>query len=214
LQTGVILYYIVMPSRNRLKIYVPEGYYHIYNRGVEKRLIFQDDADYQVFLNLLKRYLDGAPHKDASGRQYEWLHDRLELLAYCLLPNHYHLLIYVHDELAMTRLLRGAITSYTGYFNKKYQRVGPLFQDRYKASHILNDAYLQHISRYIHLNPKDWQQWEYSSLPYYLGHKKAGWLQPQRMLEVFQGDDYLEFVRDYRDHKQMLEEIKLELADY
>lgn len=203
-----------MSSRNRLKTYVPEAYYHIYNRGVERRVIFQDDDDYRVFLNLLKRYLDGEPAKDRSGREYDSLHKRLELLGYCLQPNHYHLIIYVHDAEAMTRLFRGVNTAYTKYFNKKYTRIGPLFQDRYKASHILNDAYLVHISRYVHLNPKNWRGWPYSSLPYYLGQKSAGWVRPGRLLDLFEGDDYLNFIEDYRDAKKVMDEVKAELADY
>lgn len=203
-----------MSSRNRIKIYIPEAYYHIYNRGVERRIIFQDDDDYRVFLNLLKRYLDNEPASDRSGREYDWLHKRLELLGYCLQPNHYHLMVYVHDAQAMTRLFRGVNTAYTKYFNKKNDRIGPLFQDRYKASHILNDAYLVHISRYVHLNPKNWRDWPYSSLPYYLGQKNAGWVRPQRLLDLFEGDNYLNFIEDYQDAKKVMDEVKSELADY
>lgn len=203
-----------MSSRNRIKIYVPEAYYHVYNRGVERRVIFQDDDDYHVFLNLLKRYLDKEPAKDPSGREYDTLYGRLELLSYCLQPNHYHLLIYVHDAEAMTRLFRGVNTAYTKYFNKKYNRIGPLFQDRYKASHILGDSYLLHISRYIHLNPRDWRKWPYSSLDYYLSRKNAGWVHPQRLLQLFEGNSYLSFVEDYQDVKKVMDDVKAELADY
>ncbi|MGH7237985.1 MAG: transposase, partial [Candidatus Saccharimonadales bacterium] len=132
-----------------------------------------DEGDYAVFLNLLKRYLDDRPARDSSGRPYDWLHDDLDLAAFCLMPNHFHLLIYQTKSEAMTRLLRGVATSYTTYFNKKHNRIGPLFQDRFKASMILRDDYLQHISRYIHLNPKNYKSWEFSSLPYYLGVKQA-----------------------------------------
>ncbi len=204
----------LMPSKNRLKVYVPDAYYHVYNRGVEKRKIFIDDEDYRVFLNLLKRYLDHEPKLDKSGRQYDHLYGRVELLTYCLMPNHFHLLIYVHDATAMQRLFRGVATSYTGYFNKKYQRVGPLFQDRYKASMILNDSYLLHISRYIHLNPKAWRSWAYSSLPYYLGDKKSSWILPKRITDLFNDKaEYLEFVSDYEGYKESLDDIKGELAN-
>src|ERR1043166_5683188 len=127
---------LCMASRNLEKIYLEESVYHIYNRGINKRRIFLEDVDYAVFLNLLKRYLDKEPTKDRKGREYEWLHNRIELLAFCLMPNHFHLLLYQKDPEAMTRLLRGVCTSYTGYFNKKYKRMGPLFQDRFKASLI------------------------------------------------------------------------------
>lgn len=203
-----------MVSRNRIKQYVNESYYHVYNRGVAKRVIFKDEDDYAVFLNLLKRYLDNTPEKDSSGREYDWLHHEIELLAFCLMPNHYHLLLYAKDASAMTRLLRGVATSYSIYFNKKYERVGPLFQDRFKASWILQDSYLSHVSRYIHLNPKQWRSWEFSSLPYFIGKKSAAWVRPQRIMELFEGEDYLAFVSDYVSYKKELDELKYVLADY
>lgn len=202
-----------MPSRNVLKVYVADGYYHIYNRGVNKQDIFIDNDDYRVFLNLFKRYLDDWPHKDKNGREYEWLHDQIILTAYCLMPNHFHLLIMQKKSNMMTQLLRNVCTSYTRYFNKKYKRVGPLFQSRYKASYITNDSYLQHISRYIHLNPKNYKNWDYSSYKYYLGKAKTAWINPQPILDLFEGDSYYSFVTDYEDHKKMLDEIKAELAD-
>lgn len=202
-----------MPSRNRIKLYVTESYYHIYNRGVNKRIIFKEDKDYAVFLNLLKRYLSNEPIKDKSGRLYESMYGRIELLAFCLMPNHFHLLMYQKDAMAMTELLHKVATSYTGYFNKKYKRSGPLFQDRFKASQISLDEYLIHVSRYIHLNPERYLQWEYSSLPYYLENRKAEWIKPGQVTSLFEGDNYLSFLKDYEEHKKMLNEIKDQLAD-
>src|SRR3972149_4852723 len=167
-----------MPSPNLEKIYLAESFYHIYNRGVNKQPIFLDSKDYAVFLNLLKRYLDSKLTEDKNGREYENLHEKLELVAFCLMPTHFHLFVFQHTPEAMTRLLRGVGTSYTGYFNKKYRRSGPLFTDRFKASIINNDAYLIHISRYIHLNPLSFRNYEWSSLPYYLGKKQADWVNP------------------------------------
>lgn len=201
-----------MPARNRVKCYAAGAYYHVYNRGVEKRRIFMDEDDYAVYLNLLKRYLSPQPTKDSSGRLYDSLHDEAELLAYCLMPNHFHLLFYQINETAITRLIQRVNTTYTMYFNKKYQRVGHLFQDCYKASLILHESYLLHISRYIHLNPKSWRSWPYSSLPYYLGRAQSGWVRPERLLEAFQKDDYFGYVADYEESKAVLDEIKTELA--
>lgn len=202
-----------MPSRNRVKDYVPDSYYHIYNRGVNKRTIFKDTQDYAVFLNLLKRYLSKEPQKDKNGREYDSLFGDMELLAFCLMPTHYHLLIYQYQPKAMTALIRRIGTTYSTYFNKKYSRVGPLFQERFKASRIINDNYLLHISRYIHLNPEEYKNWEFSSLPYYLGNKKADWMVPGKIIELFEGDDYSEFLADYEDSKRILDEIKEELAN-
>lgn len=202
-----------MPSRNRIKEYAPESFYHVYNRGLNKRVIFKDAKDYAVFLNLLKRYLSGEPIKDNNGRLYESMHGRVELLAFVLMPNHFHLLLYQKDAEAMTKLMHKVTTSYTTYFNKRHKRSGPLFQDRFKASHIYIDEYLQHVSRYIHLNPPGYLQYEYSSLPYYRGLRQADWVRPGRVMELFDGDDYLRFLKDYQNHKMMLDEIKNLLAN-
>ncbi|MES2971870.1 MAG: transposase [Patescibacteria group bacterium] len=180
---------------------------------MNKRRIFLDDQDYAVFLNLLKRYLDTKPVEDEKGREYEWLHDRMELLAFVLMPNHWHMLVFQEDAQAITRLLMGVGTSYTTYFNKKYKRIGPLFQDRYKASHITQDNYLLHISRYIHLNPKNYKSWEFSSLSYYNSNKTAGWMRPERILELFEGKDYMSFVADYEEQREIMDKLKYELAN-
>ncbi|MGH7237130.1 MAG: transposase [Candidatus Saccharimonadales bacterium] len=185
----------------------------MYNRGVNKRKIFLDSEDYAVFLSLLKRYLDERPSKDYKGRQYPWLHNDIKLLAFCLMPNHFHFLVYQKDETSVRQLLKNVCGSYTIYFNKKYRRVGPLFQDRFKASMILRDDYLQHISRYIHLNPRYYKDWEFSSLPYYLDKKRASWIDPKPILELFDSPkDYETFTSDYEAQKAILDEIKQELA--
>ena len=203
-----------MPGRNTLKEYVEESYYHVYNRGVAKQTIFHDERDYSVFLSLLKRYLNDVPASDFAGRTYEWLHPRLELLSFCLMPNHFHLLVYQEDKDAMQRLMRGVCTSYTQYYNRRYKRVGPLFQSRYKASRITTDAYLLHITRYIHLNPREYKTWEFSSLPYFLNDKQAGWVRPRRILELFEGTSYKSFVEDYAEYETLLDITKQELASY
>ncbi len=203
-----------MASRNALKVDIAEQYYHVYNRGVEKRVIFMDDTDYAVFLNLLKRYLDDRPHKDLKGIDYPWLHKKIELLSFCLMPNHFHLLFYQVEAGSMATLIQAVCSSYTKYFNKKYKRVGPLFQGVYKASLIYDDAYVQHISRYIHLNPSNYKNWQYSSLPYYLGIRKAKWVMPDRMLEMFKNiKEYELFLNYYEEQKEIMDELKYSLAD-
>lgn len=204
-----------MPSRNVIKHDVAGGYYHIYSRGVDKRQIFIDSKDYTIFLNLLKRYLSKQAVKDRDGVTYPHLYGRLEVLSYCLMPNHFHLFIYQDEKMAMQRLMRGVMTSYSKYFNKKYARRGPLFESRYKAVLVTDQSYVEHISRYIHLNPKDWQNYPYSSLPYLLGELSAEWVVPRKVSEQFSSKkEYLNFLKDYEDHKRILDEIKSGLADH
>ncbi len=214
MEIEILLYSSTMASRNSRKIYLENTHYHVYNRGVNKQAIFLDDEDYAVFLNLFKRYLSRSPQKDAKGREYPWLYNDIELLAFCLMPNHFHLLVYQMEEDSLKQLLKNVCGSYTAYFNKKYQRVGPLFQDRFKAVIINDDMYLHHISRYIHLNPKSYLDWPYSSLSYYLGIRSAEWVHPVRILELFDSNqsEYLKFVKDYEGQKEILDEIKAQLA--
>jgi putative transposase len=203
----------VMPSRNTEKIYAEDAYYHIYNRGVNKRIIFKDEQDYIVFLSLLKRHLGSELQKDRLGREYPNYHKEIKLLAFCLMPNHFHLLVFQSDKNAITKLLRSVCTAYTMYFNRKHKRVGHLFQGRFKASMITDDLYLQHISRYIHLNPKAFRSWRFSSLPYYLNEKAASWIDPSFIQGLFTDDNYLNFLQDYQEHQWMISEIKSQLAN-
>jgi len=204
-----------MPARNTEREYAPQSYYHLYNRGVEKRKIFLDEDDYVMFLGLLKKYLSKENPTDKYGRLSGTYYGKLELLAYCLMPNHFHLLMYVEDEAKdITELMRRVCTSYTMYFNKKYTRVGHLFQGRFKASKISDESYLLHISRYIHMNPKDYKSWKFSSLPYYLDGWNAEWVKPAKIQQLFSTtDEYHGFLKDYEGEREALSELKYELAD-
>jgi putative transposase len=137
----------------------PEEYYHIYNRGVEKRKVFLDHKDYDRFLELLYLCNGIKPIviRDIS-RKDRFLLDVGEKLvsigAYVLMPNHFHLLARQNDdENGVTEFLRKVTTGYTMYFNKKYERVGPLFQGVFKAEHVDSDEYLKYLYSYLHLNP-------------------------------------------------------------
>lgn len=203
-----------MPSRNTVKEYAAGEFYHVYNRGVEKRLIFIDDNDYVVFIGLLKKYLTGEDENKTHRHKFTNLSGEVELLAYCLMPNHFHLLFHQLTEDGITRLMRRVITGYVMYFNNRYARVGALFQGRYKAAHVNADAYLHHISRYIHMNPENYNEYAYSSYPYYLNTKKTpSWLRTTKILELFDGSvGYQAFVDEYIESKQELSVLKWQIA--
>lgn len=202
-----------MPSRNILKDDLADSYYHVYFRGGNRSRIFREAADYEKMLQLFARYLSLQESKNSAGLSFPNYSNRVELLAFCLMSNHVHLFVYQHQQGDMTEFMRSLLTSYSMYFNKKYKRSGPLFESRYKASRITSDAYLQHISRYIHLNPKHWREYEYSSLPYYLHQVSDDWIDPEKILELFNSPaEYLQFVEDYEDAKEMMDILKLELA--
>ena len=202
-----------MPSRNILKIDIPRSYYHVYARGHGRQKIFRDDEDFEMFTSFFARYLSKQAAADKYGKPYPHLYGQVSLLCYCLMDNHFHLMLYQEDEGSMSNLMRGIMTSYSRYFNAKYQSSGALFESRYKASRISSDSYLMHISRYIHLNPKDWMAHPYSSIhAYFIGAPE--WLQPKRVIELFGSlPIYADFLNDYAGYKQSLETIKDELAN-
>ena len=201
-----------MPSKNTVKFYDADAFYHVYNRGVDKRQIFLDDQDYTVFTHLLKRYLGTDPEKDSSGREYGRLTDDLSLVTFCLMPNHFHLMFFQYDPEAITKLMRAVATSYVRYFNKKYNRVGSLFQGIYKGSLIDNDAYLQHITRYIHLNPAKYLKWQWSSLGMYLGTVVCDWVHPELVIDITKPKQYLKFLKDHEDYEKTLDIVDLQLS--
>jgi REP element-mobilizing transposase RayT len=203
-----------MPSRNILKEQVADSYYHVYARGGNKQKIFLEAADYKYFLQLFERYISPKPSRSVDGTPYPHFFKHIELLAYCLMSNHFHLLVYQEDVPYLEKFMRSLMTSYSRYFNLKYHRSGPLFESRYKAARIDNDTYLQHITRYIHLNPRLWERYRYSSLRYYRDGHEPVWLCPKPVLAVFETrQDYMNFVSDYEAMREMLSELKHQLAD-
>ena len=196
----------------KYKLYVPESYYHVYSRGINKSKIFRDEDDKSVFLNLMKRYLSKTPEVNSrNNRQYPSYFGHIELLSYALMPNHFHLLLYQTDEQDIISFMRSIMTSYSKYFNKKYKHFGPVFQSRYLASLIDSNEYLYHISRYIHLNPSDWKNSTDTSLDFYSGKRHADWISPGKILDLFTSyNSYLKFLEDYDPEEESFVDSSLE----
>ena len=218
-----------MPQRNSIKTYVKNGFYHIYNRGVEKRIIFKNTQDYKVFLKYLKECLSLPQNKEKLNtiftlkgasfkgvpRQPKNYYKNIFLEAYCLMPNHFHLLIKQLDQKSIEGFMRSLATRYSMYFNKKYNRVGKLFQGRYKAVLITDDSYLLHLSRYIHLNPLECTDnlvGAYSSYADYLGLRKTKWIKPKIILNYFNYKLAPEF-KKFNSYKGFVEKYKVDSAD-
>ena len=193
-----------------MKVYAEDAVYHVYNRGVSKQTIFHEEGDYAYFLGLLKRYLDPEYAMRKPNRvSYRSFADDVNLLAYCLMPNHFHLLLHQISRTGMSELLKSVSVSYSMYYNKKYRHTGALFQQRYRAVRIIDDSQFAHISRYIHMNPKNYYDWQWSSLDYYIGNKHSGWLKTDTLPDV---GDYRSFLDEYADRRDELQQLKDELA--
>ena len=163
-------------------------YYHVYNRGVDRREIFLDDRDRQRFVHTL--YVSNCfthipPHFNFHDLQPRDLLEKREeplvqIVAGCLMPNHFHLVVSPTSEKGLSHFLHNVGVSYSMYFNKKRERTGRLFESTFKAKHIDSDTYAEYIARYIHLNPHglpgiqsnaSLESYLWSSLPDYCGRK-------------------------------------------
>ncbi len=139
----------------RRKITFAQGeYYHIYNRGVNRHPIFRCDDNYHFLLHRVKRYVA------------QW---QIVVIAYCLMPNHYHFVLLQAGEHPISCFLQSLFNSYTKAFNKMYDRSGTLFEGPFRAVHVTEEVYLVHLCRYVHRNPlnaglvMDLHDWPYSN---------------------------------------------------
>lgn len=212
-----------MPAKNRIKTYVSDSYYHVYNRGVDKRTIFQDKQDYNVFLSYLKTYLlvkdinylesilsdDSADwdEKDKARKELDLnnFYGLIDISAFCLMSNHFHFLLKQKGHSDMDIFMNSICTRYSMYFNRKYDRVGPLFQGVYKAVLVSDDEQLSYLSRYIHRNPmsvlpkdKKLVDFSYSSYPIFVSDKKNELINSLPILELFNNDKeaYKDFIEN------------------
>ena len=168
--------------------YTAGEYYHIYNRGVNRRPIFFHDRNWSFFLRRLRKY---------------FIADKADIIAYCLMPNHYHLLVRAKTDAFSHKVMQPFATSYTKAINKEQSRVGALFQGRFKGKHIERDRYLLHLSRYIHRNPVDAglvsmpADWVFSSYREYIGLRDGTLPKPDVIISHFSSaDDYAAYVEE------------------
>lgn len=231
-----------MPARYSRKKYYSESYYHLYNRGSEKKPIFYDNQDYSVLLSYIKTYLEPKDdtfltsvllnplstykEKDKAQKMLRMnnFYNKISLLCYCFMPNHYHILIYQKQANDMDMFMNSLWTRYTMYFNRKYKRVGHLFQNVYKGVLVTLDEQLLHLSRYIHLNPISKRRfrnpmsknrfllkYSFSSYQEYLGLRNTKWINTKIILNYFkeqQNISYRKFVEEYAFDEQMALTIK------
>lgn len=177
--------------------------YHIYNRGVDKRTIFIDEGDKYRFVHDLFEFNDKNPTTNMSiylknnpstkevglpklKRQPREL--LVEILAYCLMDNHFHLMVKQKSEKGISEFMQKLGTGYTNYFNKKYDRSGVLFQGKFKSVHLSNISHFLYLPIYIHLNPLDFK------FPEWREKKVKDFKSAINFLENYRWSSYLDYI--------------------
>ncbi len=214
---------------------VTDQVYHVYNRGINKQPAFILKKEYQRAILALEFYIVSNPPIRLSkfleldkDRQTEILKSMeqaeklVEIICFCLMPNHFHFLLKQKKENGISKFLGNFQNSYTRYFNTRNGRDGSLFLDQFKAKRIETDEQLIHVSRYIHLNPhtgfiiktlKELEEYPWSSFPNYISGNND-FLEPDLVLNMFAGrNKYKQFVFDQADYQRelkMIEHLTLE----
>ena len=188
-----------------MRNFLPHQIYHVLNRGVDKRKIFLDETDHLRFVHNLFEFNDvnsinnnfysfrddfKSYHDNDIASRYNKKPRKLlvDVLAFVLMPNHYHLLLKPRYENSITNFMKKINIGYAKYFNEKYQRVGTLFQGRYKAIQIIKDSHFIHIPHYIHLNPLDlkFPEWRERKIK---SHKEA-----LRYIKNYRWSSFLDYI--------------------
>lgn len=202
----------------KIKI-TPGEYYHIFNRGVEKRSIFLEIKDWTRFLFLIlhlqspivfdnvrrniETYFKHGYFVEPAGTKKIILQRFVELVAFAIMPNHFHLIVRESEELGVARYLQRIQEAYSKYFNIKYDHKGHLFQGTYRAAHVEDNEQLLHLSAYIHKNPRELSEWKnkeqnypWSSYQDYVQNRWGGLLRTEVVTDQFPNPTaYKEFVK-------------------
>lgn len=210
-----------MPSKYLVRNFEENAFYHVFNRGVEKRKIFLNSKDFKIFIYYLFVYLKPL---DDVFKKYPQLPIRLhprnlssevELISYCLMPNHFHFLLRQFSRNGISRLMKQVTNAYTEYFNKRYKRIGSLMQGTFKAVKVETDEQLIHLSRYIHLNPvvdgivNDVDDYNWSSYKDFIMGNSRGLCNISVILNLFKSsDEYKNFVKDQINYALELKKIE------
>lgn len=222
-------------SDSRKIVFANDYYYHIFNRGVERRITFSTKRDYARAIDLLYFYnfvdipvrysrYQVLPSDIQSNHSQAMIHsgNLVEIISYCLMPNHFHLLLKQKVDRGIITFLANFTNAYTKYFNTKEDRPGALFQGRFKGVFVETDEQMLHLTRYIHLNPiiaslvtyKTLNQYPWSSYPAYI-NKANDKLINQDTLSMIRKfiPDYPAFVEDQISYAKELDKIKHLLLD-
>lgn len=211
---------------------VTDEIYHVINRGISYQPIFNNKRDYSRAIETMLYYQNQTPPIKYSRflrlskterkeiiesliKQKKFL---VEIISYCLMPNHFHLILKQITDNGISKFISNFCNSYIRYFNTKNKRKGPLLEGKFKAKRVETEEQLLHLDRYIHLNPysshliknfKDLENYSFSSFPEYLGKVKTNFCSKELILSHFKNvASYQKFIFDQADYQRELQQIK------
>ncbi len=192
-----------MPYRQ--DIFVPGNYYHIYNRGANRENIFFSKENFLHCLRLLGKYT----------KSY-----LVTVIAYCLMPNHYHLVLRQDGEVSLSKFTNVVFNAYVQAVNKQLRRKGTLFQGGFKHVHVDRDEYVLHLCRYVHLNPVEAgivsrpEEWVFSNYQDWIGMREGKLKDAEFIHSYFaQPEDYQKFVMEYEVERELEEKLSRYLLE-
>lgn len=202
-------------------------YYHIYNRAQHNLVPFSEQSCLIEFTKGIRYYTQYKPKTKLSMRDKvkrdiadDYKNRLVDILAYCIMPNHYHLLLKQRQDNGISTYIRRLQNSFVHYYNTKHHQKGSLFQGNFQSSLITSQEHLIHVSRYIHLNPtsakivKDPFEYPYSSFSMFVNQQFSPPFIPDDLLGSHETPtSYVQFVRDNILYQQELQIIKHELLD-
>ncbi len=206
--------------------FINGGFYHSFNRGVNKQDIFSNERDYERLIQTIYYYQFSGPkprfstHKRFRVKDFNKNSKIVDIICYCLMPNHFHILVRQNKNKGVQEFIGKLSNSYTKYYNTKHGRSGPLLQGEFKAVTIESDEQLLHVSRYIHLNPyvsdlvTNLKDFPYSSYHEFTDLTNDGICEKHIILDFFKkADGYKNFIKDHQDYAKQIEQIKHLIID-
>jgi REP element-mobilizing transposase RayT len=184
----------------RTEVFQKDSVFHVYNRGCNKSKIFIEEENYVFLINKVRKY----------SKEFD-----ISVIAYCLMPNHYHFILKQNGELGLNKCVQNIFNSYAKAINKRYKRSGTLFEGKFKANEIYEDTTVLEVCRYVHRNPleaglvKNLEDWQYSNYPEWIRLRNGDLCDEEFIANNFPNPhDYKKYVLDYYSTKQMLKELK------
>lgn len=218
---------------NRYEPFINNEIYHVYNKTIDLRLVFETEVNCNKFLGVSKYYrsskakisysrladIDPLTAFDYLKKVNYHKYFRVEILIFCFMPTHFHFLIKQKKDKGISRFIADIVNSFTRYFNIKNDRQGPLFLTNFKSVKVNNEAQFMHVSRYIHLNPysnglidkvEDLENFSWSSFRSYVHGGKDNFVNKKDLLLLFNNDKkrYKRFVLSNAEHQKTLEIVK------